>query len=167
MFLLLGARYPNHRHRNQCPSEGRRQPIPPYRLDTSKPNIAIRLRLYLGPDRPADARHHRHGEVLHSHQQAARSALVTPRHAAGDEDGCGREAHVGPKCGEGDARHRECPVAGLLGLWEEEDRAEAEGDHTGGEDHVGGYDVQGLGDYVRGEEANEAVWEEVQGCGQR
>lgn len=157
MFLLFRPRYANQRRRNQRPRERGRQPEPTDGLDTSEPDVVARQRLDPGPDGVADARHDRHREVLHRHQQAPRRALVAPRHAAGDEYRRGREAHVGPEGGEHDPRQGERPVVRVRGLREEEHGPHAEGDHAGGENDVGGNDVQGLRDHICSEDADEAV----------
>lgn len=167
MFLLLGPWYANQLRCNQRPGERGGQTEPPDGLDTSEPDVVARQRLDLGPDGVADARHDRHGEVLHRHQQALRRALVAPRHAAGDEYHRGREAHVGLEGGEHDPRQGERPVVRVRGLREEEHGPHAEGDHAGGENDVSCNDVKGLGNNVGGEDADEAVRENVEGCGQR
>lgn len=49
-------------------------------------------------------------------------------------------------------------------MGEEKGWAEGEGEHADCEDHVGGHEVHCPGDDVRGEDADEAVGEEVEGC---
>lgn len=136
MLLLLGLGNPHQRSRDHGPRHGAGKAEPPDGAHAVEADGAVGKLVDADADAVADAGEDGAGQVLHRDQQAARRPLVAARHGARDEDGGGREAHVGPQRRQRHARHAQGPVRRRGRLREEKGWAQGKGYHGRGQDPV-------------------------------